>query len=260
MTFKIRPYKAGSKSAKALAHALGCKRLKLEGSAYSPVIGHTLINWGNTSPLPWPQNGLRVLNHPSVVRNVSNKKIFFNIMDEKGKKDYVPSFWFNKEDIPNSAFEQGVVCRTVLAGHSGEGIVMAYSPDDLVPAPLYVGYVKKKDEYRIHLGLDFNENDVVTIMQQRKARRLDVPDSEINWKIRNHANGFIYQRNDVNPPSKVVEAARVCFSASGLHFGAVDVVYNSTEDKAYVLEINTAPGLEGSSVTDYATFFKGDNT
>ena len=41
----------------------------------------------------------------------------------------------------------------------------------------------------------------------------------------------------------------------GLDFGAVDVIWNEHESKAYVLEINTAPGLEGSTVEDYKEFF-----
>jgi D-alanine-D-alanine ligase-like ATP-grasp enzyme len=36
-----------------------------------------------------------------------------------------------------------------------------------------------------------------------------------------------------------------------LDFGAVDVIYNRAQDKAYVLEVNTAPGLEGSTLDNY---------
>ena len=36
-------------------------------------------------------------------------------------------------------------------------------------------------------------------------------------------------------------------------FGAVDVVWNDQYQKAYVLEVNTAPGIENSTVLDYAT-------
>jgi len=36
-----------------------------------------------------------------------------------------------------------------------------------------------------------------------------------------------------------------------LDFGAVDVVFNSKEKLAYVLEINTAPGLTGSTLDGY---------
>jgi D-alanine-D-alanine ligase-like ATP-grasp enzyme len=45
---------------------------------------------------------------------------------------------------------------------------------------------------------------------------------------------------------------------TGLDFGAVDVIWNAQKEKPYVLEINTAPGLEGQTIADYAAFFSGD--
>ena len=38
----------------------------------------------------------------------------------------------------------------------------------------------------------------------------------------------------------------------GLDFGAVDVIYNGHSNRAYVLEINTAPGLTGTTLDNYA--------
>src|SRR3546814_13722589 len=72
-------------------------------------------------------------------------------------EEYLPKFWTKKEDIPDEAFP--IVCRTVLSGHSGVGIVIADNRDDLVPANLYVIYVKKKEEYSVNLGiLDINDH------------------------------------------------------------------------------------------------------
>jgi D-alanine-D-alanine ligase-like ATP-grasp enzyme len=44
-------------------------------------------------------------------------------------------------------------------------------------------------------------------------------------------------------------------ASSALDFVAVDVVWNEHEKQAYVLEINTAPGLEGATVESYARKF-----
>jgi D-alanine-D-alanine ligase-like ATP-grasp enzyme len=44
--------------------------------------------------------------------------------------------------------------------------------------------------------------------------------------------------------------------ALGLDFGAADVLFNARRNQAYVLEVNTAPGLEGQTVNDYAEAFK----
>ena len=269
MRYRVLPYKQGSKSAKALAEALNGKVLKLQNSKFKPKSGDVIINWGSSSVDGLNQypatSGITVLNSPPYVRHASNKKDFFGLMYEKDK-EIIPEFWTKKEDIPDDVYP--IVCRTVLSGHSGNGIVIATTPGELVEAPLYVRYIKKKDEYRVHLGKkesfvgedDHSENNngfattVVTIAVQRKARRQDCETP--NWQVRNHNNGFVFVRSNVNPPDAVIEAAKKAFTATGLDFGAVDVIWNEQQGKAYVLEINTAPGLEGQTVQDYADFFK----
>src|SRR3546814_16818410 len=69
-----------------------------------------------------------------------------------------------------------------------------------VDAPLYVVYEPKKQEYRVHV-LNGKVVDV-----QRKARVKDFPDDKVNWKIRNHDNGFTYARDEklAEVPKKVL--------------------------------------------------------
>jgi glutathione synthase/RimK-type ligase-like ATP-grasp enzyme len=45
-------------------------------------------------------------------------------------------------------------------------------------------------------------------------------------------------------------------AALGLDFGGVDVIWNERRQMAYVLEVNTACGLEGQTVNDYAEAFR----
>lgn len=246
---RVLPYKQGSKSAKALAEALGGMVLRLEGSAFVPRSSDVIINWGrstNNHPLTVGQAVARIINLPEVVGYASNKLNFFKAMPS----DIVPAFWTNQEDIPDEAFP--IVCRTILSGHSGAGIVIADNRGGLVSAPLYVKYVKKQDEYRIHVGK--NGDTYTTIAVQRKARRTSVDNP--NWQIRNHANGFVFVRQDVQAPALALDVAQRAVLETGLDFGAVDVIWNNHEQRAYVLEINTAPGLEGQTVTDYANYFK----
>ncbi len=247
----ILPYRQGSRSARALAHALGGRVLRLQGSTYKPRTGDVVVNWGNTAAEP-PKGCTVVQNPPDTIVRASNKKLFFQLMQEKGHGEIIPRFWTDRTAIPDDAFP--IVCRTVLAGHSGDGIVIAAGRDGVVAAPLYVQYVKKQDEYRIHVGRD--GSSITTISVQRKARSNDVPDDKVNWQVRNHANGFVFVRQGVSPPNSVIEAAATALEASGLDFGAVDVIYNQEKKRAYVLEINTAPGLEGQTVEDYAAYFR----
>lgn len=264
MRYYILPYRQGSRSARALALALGGRVLRLQGSAFVPKKDDLIINWGATerpSKLSvWP-----MLNPPQDMKAATNKLRFFETMKEKGHDAIIPPFWTDQASIPDDAFP--IVCRTVLAGHSGDGIVIAETRSDLVRCSLYVSYVKKQDEYRIHCGTkrrftgggDHGEavenKSIIVVSIQRKARRLETPDDQVNWQVRNLVGGFVYTRQGVSPPNEAIVAAQKALEASGLDFGAVDVIYNREKKRAYVLEINTAPGLEGQTVTDYANYF-----
>src|SRR5690606_38917740 len=100
----------------------------------------------------------------------SNKLKSFELFKEKGVS--IPPFWTKKEDIE---YEGSIVARTILNGHSGVGIHICDDLDALVAAPLYVGYIPKKHEYRYHV---FN-GKVIDV--QRKARNKEVADEDVNW-------------------------------------------------------------------------------
>lgn len=242
MRYRIWPYRQGSRSARVLADALGGKVLRREGSRFVVRAEDVIVNWGDPEPPPFC-----TLNRNNI-RTASNKLIFFQSLANAGLTEIIPTFWTREEDIPEDAFP--VLCRTVLAGHSGDGIVLANDRPSLVRAPLYVKYVKKQEEYRVHCSRD----QIIAI--QRKARRLDTADADVNWQIRNHDNGFVFVRQDVNPPASVTASATAALGACGLDFGAVDVIWNEQRQRAYVLEINTAPGLEGQTVLDYANYIR----
>lgn len=240
MAFKIYPYKQGSRSARALADALGGRVLRLQGSQYRYRERDTIINWGNSQPFPYPA----CLNPSENIRAASNKLAAFALMRDAGVQ--IPEFWTNEIDIPDEAFP--VVCRTILNGHSGAGIVIANNRGELVRSPLYVRYMKKRDEYRIHAG----RNGIIAI--QRKA----IPNGTepVDTRIRNHHNGYVFVRGDVNPPEQVITQATLAINALGLDFGAVDIIWNNHYQLATVLEVNTAPGLCGTTITDYANYFR----
>lgn len=247
----IMPYKAGSASAKALAEALGVKRIKEKGSKFKGAAHKLIINWG-CSKLPAELLKCRVLNSPESVSKASCKLASFKVMREAGVS--IPYFTEDPHDVQIMLDkEETMVARTVLRGHSGAGIVILEGDVDIVAAPLYVKYVPKKEEYRIHV---FN-GEVVDV--QRKARKKDVPDDQVNWKVRNLANGFIFARGEDalgQVPQDVLDQAVKAVAALSLDFGAADVIYNDKQKKAYVLEVNTAPGLSGSTLEGYVERLK----
>lgn len=244
-------YKKGSKSANALSHALGIKQIKHDNSKFKGNQGKkVVINWGSSN-LPDEVTKCLVLNWSIPVDYASNKLKFFDQMSEYDVS--IPSYTRDK-GVALNWVEGGcnVVCRSVLNGHSGQGITIATREDELVDVPLYVKYIPKKDEYRVHFG-DFGKR-ILDI--QRKGRDKNVADDDVNWQVRNLAGGFIYMREGIVCPEKVLTVAKECAKISGLNFGAVDVIYNKKHDQAYALEINTAPGLMGTTLERYVEYFK----
>lgn len=249
MRIKVLPYKRGSHSASALAAALGAQRLRIDPTSgltttYRPRDTHVVINWGN-SRAGTLETLVPIINPPSAVDAATNKRNFFQALDGTG---LTPEYTTD-QNVAQQWLDDGnlVVCRTTLTGHSGEGIVLSSSTIPLADAPLYVKYVKKIDEFRVHVV----DGEVVDIQQKRKRR--DVDNSDVNYQIRNHSNGFVYCREDLNVPDPVTDVAlSVMERLDGLDFGAVDIIWNSHHKRAYALEVNTAPGLEGTTQEVYA--------
>ncbi len=242
---------AYSKGAKLLARELRIRRIKHKGSRFSGRRRPLVINWGYSGPtLPWEER-VRWLNHPRAVERVSNKLTFFQLMANR-HVEHVPP-WVVDQEIAQEWWDDGMVVveRHHLRGSSGSGIRIAEKEtgDILHPAPLYTQYVKKAGEFRIHISGE------EIIDRQKKVKKAEAINPD--FRIRTHANGFIYQREGIDVPDAVVIAAQESMAATGLDFGAVDVIWNAKKERALVLEVNTAPGLEGTTVVSYANVFRG---
>lgn len=232
----ILPYRFGSKSARALAAALRIRRTRR--SINSP----NAINWGSGN------TGLtRTVNKGNAVANAGNKLAALTIMNAAG----VPTVEFTGSAQIAAEWKQKhlVYARTLLRSSSGKGIVLLSKESDMVGARLYTKYAKNKHEYRIHV---FNG---AAIYSQKKRRR-NSTDLENN-KIRNLANGWVFCTGNVEVPDTVTDAAILAVSSLGLTFGAVDVGYRERDGGVFVFEVNTAPGITGSTVTAYVNAIRG---
>lgn len=248
----IYPYKKGSKSVKSLSTGLGAKIILLEGSKFKGDSSKVVINWGNSTPNDQVRE-CQVVNSPENVRVAANKKTFFELAEGKIN---IPEFTTDLDKVAEWVVAGStVVVREKLTGNSGEGIVLIDSIEDWENydkrrGKLFVKYILKKDEYRIHVVGDR------VVMTQRKAIDKNY-DGEPNFKVRNHDNGFIFVKNEDKPiPDTVLDQAIRAVEICSLDFGAVDVIYNAYRKEATVLEINTAPGLENTSVDTYVEAIK----
>lgn len=132
-------------------------------------------------------------------------------------------------------------------GRRGRGVVRRLRR--VVDAPLYTKYVKKADEYRVHVF----GGEVLDVQQKRK--RQEVPNDEVDYQIRNLAGGWVFCRDNVDCPDSVRELAVSAVRALGLDFGAVDIGFNRHDGIGYVFEVNTAPGVEGTTLDKYYAAF-----
>jgi hypothetical protein len=239
MSLKIFPYKAGSISAKRLAKSLGVLRVR---PTYNARRKDVIVNWGSSTPphFRWMEQDL---NKPHNIALASNK---LNTFLEYRTKSFihVPQWTTN----PNEAqhwLDLGLktYCRKLLSSHSGNGIVVCNAGDTLISAPLYTLHTKHKDEYRVHIF----KGEVLDV--QKKKRKLGFTGSSSG--IRNHSSGWIYARTDVAIPDMLCPIAIQAVELLGLDFGAVDIGHKVNDNKFFVFEVNTAPGLEGSTLDKY---------
>lgn len=246
----ILPYKIGSQSAKALANKLTTlvnakvRRVRHDGK-YRPKLRSLIVNYGSSNRPAWQQVGTW-LNQPRAAASSGNKLLAFQAFRERNLQ--IPDFTTDRHVALGWLAEgQVVVCRTILNGHSGRGIVLADVPDKLVAAPLYVKYKKKRKEFRVHVF----KGQVIDVAEKRR-RRVEQRPPQFDGYIRNLANGWVFCRDGVVKPADLDGLACSACTALGLDFGAVDIIWNERENKCYVLEVNTAPGLQGTTLDNYA--------
>lgn len=157
-----------------------------------------------------------------------------------------PAFTTNRNEVGNLG-SKTVFARTLINSTSGRGIVEFDVETNHTPpmAPLYTAYIPKKAEYRVHV---FN-GQVIDVQQKKKKR--DFAQDNRDTRIRNVSNGYVYTRANIVPPTGINELACSAVSAVGYQYGAVDIIYNERQNKLYVLEVNSRPGLMGTTVDKY---------
>lgn len=217
-----------------------------------------LVNWGDCFYLPIHEK--LKSEHDTLncfpLYDFVNKKKFF----EKYSA-FTPKYFTTREQaeeyqksFSSETTRPVLVERHKLTGTGGEGIRLVGRDDELSPAAkLYVAYVPKEREYRIHF---FRKKDgSIAFRTQVKKLATVATGKEVpnQYQIRNHTNGWVYCTNgDDKIPHPCSSLAGAFTCAVPLDFGALDIIYNKLTDKAYILEVNTAPGIVGSTVEFYA--------
>src|ERR1035437_5282954 len=249
----IWAHRVGYPTAIDLAYAIEARTgiytivLNKKHSKYIPKATDFTINYGNGFDGPHHLPNF-FANSIESIAICSNKLKAFNAMREAGVN--IPEYTTN-DLIAQEWLEKGkiVLARTKLSGNSGQGIIVLHTvTGDWAPAPLYVLYKKKRKEFRVHL---FN-NKVIDITEKRKKIGFK---GTPNQYIRSHKLGWVFCRENIIEPIDLRCEAIKAIKSVGLLFGGVDIIWNEKENACYVLEVNSAPGLEESSLKAYTEAF-----
>lgn len=205
----------------------------------------------------WNHSGIRYdVDMPNMLnmfrRNAVNKLEAFNRLKAEGFAN-LPDYWTE----PPTDEQRGksiVLERTTVTGQSGAGINVRRPGEALGRAAMYVRYVPKEIELRVHVL----NGKAIAVQQKRKVEGREQTDNE--KLIRNHHNGWVFAVNNVNEQAAAaakpvaVEACRIL----GLDFGAVDIIVPKKGGAPVFLEVNTCPGLESETVlTAYVEELRG---
>lgn len=143
-------------------------------------------------------------------------------------------------------FEEGnvVITRKLINASCGKGIVVNIPNETgLQWGPVYTKYKKKKREFRVHV---FKETVVAVVEKKLRSGWTGARDA----RVRNLANGFVFCHCDSEPDGLrelAIRASRVV----GSDFKGVDIGYNEKLNELFCIEVNSAPGMQGSNINSY---------
>ena len=216
-------------------------------SRYVPSPSDLIVNWGIPK---------KYFDHPHQLnknaRNASNKLRAFNLMVRNGLR------WTTDKEEAKTFKLCYAHINPYSSGGRGVRVVKPFEGEEVPDAPLYTkGIPNIAGEFRVHVF----KGQVIDFAQKKKLRpeELEARGITHNPLIRNLEGGYIFAREGVELHPHVVQVSIEALEDLSLDFGAVDVVLSAYSDKGFVLEVNTAPGLQGSTIVKYANAIKENN-
>lgn len=232
------------KTGKTLARLLGLKAISGFESCARVGQPDKLIRWGNSDDIVISPPPTLTLNSAEAVRQAGNKRRALEILAAANVA--VPKFVTSAPAIGRkTSHQQGLDIRVY-----GENEL-------LVGSDYYLEIIPSEREYRVHVvqgkvictQLKVPENNQVECyLHQQGVAHADC------LHLRNHSRGWRFKR--IQPRDRLSKVAISAVQALGLDFGAADIIKDSRDGKYKVLEVNTAPALELTTLDRYVEEFR----
>jgi glutathione synthase/RimK-type ligase-like ATP-grasp enzyme len=270
---------------KKLAEELG-----IDGGRDKPKDKKIVIGWGTKTKkdveLP---AGSSVLNHPNNIRRNRNKLTTLEVLKgaDVAVADFVPA--------ENVMAELGKKVSLPVVGRTkyhqgGKGFWLCLTKTHVTNAinegaQYFQNYIDIVDEYRLHIFKGEllraqkkvkRDNMEEAYVEQHAAKIKDYAtkgDVQIDENTLKYALGRVAKEhkqadmivrsnrrgwkfaNVKNPKKALVDVSVAALNAIGLEFGAVDCCLDG-DGNAWIIEINSGPGLEGNTFKAYTEAFE----
>ncbi len=227
--------------------------------SYRPLQGFVNVNF-RTGIID--NQNLEILNNPDSIKFVSNKRVWRTTM-RRALPDISPKIY-----IPGKTF--CAFPMVLRPDHHLQGrhfyIVRSYTPEEggidrsyremfaLIKKHPNISHgiqvIYPNREFRVYCARKF-DGKVIAFKTVEKEITYEEDDQDWmnNIKPKNYTLGnsiFKFIKDFIDKPI-VRETAKTAFDKSGLHFGAVDVLYRTVDRKPYVIEINSRFAIETDS-------------
>ena len=242
--------------------------VKILNRKYPKDPEYLCVNWGQTRPHPFNKD---VINNPLAVNYYSSKIRFYSLIinhyDDLITEDFKLLRLVKKKGVAEIFLNNGynIFARQYTSSHGGKGITH-HTPGDVLPEAKYytVGlphetkaeYFNRYIECRAHVVTDPNG---VFWCQKRKMSDTKMQEYGFTYDpyIRSYKNGWVFSYDvDEAVDTESIEEHLVYFVKEfGLDFVAADLIFDKEEECWYLLEINTAPGLDKEKVFDFYTLW-----
>jgi hypothetical protein len=228
-------------SAKILRDALeGVSGVRLAVTCHEDAKGDFLIRYGNSSPIP---NQSPEHNSMEFIRTISNKLGFSRLMKENGI--FSPEYYSSGQ--PTSF---PIVIRQCMNSFGGKGIVIVNNKEEFDKAWRngfhWTPFVAMTKEYRVHvLG-----GEMKKIFVKKKEGESPTP-------IRNLENGYHFAIKAIDSGAGYKKLGNLVEKLASFipgSFYALDIGWCNTKEEYFVLEANSAPGLNENTAHTYAEY------